>query len=341
MLDKNWKQPYIKATSLCKLYGERKVVDSLNLEVYSGELYALLGDNGAGKTTTINMLTTLLPPSSGQISICGLDAVKDAEKTKGSFGIVSQDIAIYQELTAFENLWFVSQLYGIPRKQALERIDKLLEEAGLKERANDLAGSFSGGMQRKLTIANAMLHEPKVLFMDEPTVGLDPVSRRQIWQQLKNLKSSGVAILLTTHYLEEAELLADRIGIIRHGTVVTEGTIEELRHKILSIRSIAIRLTGNIDSEFLQAKLASLSSVYSASMRFDALRNTISFAQPKDSQLVNALYEILQWLERENIPFSRFATSEPNLEEVFLAIAGSDSELVSEFDSQRDPKQVQ
>jgi len=220
----------------------------------------------------------------------------------------------------------------------MERIERLLEQAGLTERANDMAGSFSGGMQRKLTIANAMLHQPKVLFMDEPTVGLDPASRRQIWMQLKDLKNSGVAILLTTHYLEEAELLADRIGIIRQGKLVVEGSIDELRHKIQSIRSIAIRLTSAIDPDLLKTKIERLSAKYRTQMRFDPLRSTIAFAQPKDAVLVEALHDILQWLDDEKISFSRFATSEPNLEEVFLAVATpeADTELIHELEMEHD-----
>jgi ABC-2 type transport system ATP-binding protein len=310
----------ISAVNLCKTYGEARVVDNLNLNVRAGELYALLGDNGAGKTTTISMLTTLLKPSAGEFFICGLNGIKQAEKIKGSFGIVSQDIAIYRELTAFENLWFIAQLHGIPRKQALERIEMLLERSGLTDKANQLVGTFSGGMQRKLTIASALLHAPKVLFMDEPTVGLDPAARRQIWQTLKGLRNSGVTILLTTHYLEEAELLADRIGIIRQGKIVVEGTIDELRHKIQGIRSIAIRITGDVAPDILQNKIDKLPGRFSSQVKFDPLRNTLSFAQPKDSQLVKILYEILNWLEQEKIPFTRFATSEPNLEEVFMAL---------------------
>ncbi len=311
----------IKAVNLTKVYGDTVVVDRINLNIGHGELYALLGDNGAGKTTTLSMLTTLLKPTAGEFEICGYDGIKRAEETKGIFGIVSQDIAIYQELTAFENLWFIAQLYGIPKKQAMDRIEMLLEHSGLLERANDIAGTFSGGMQRKLTIASALLHEPKVLFMDEPTVGLDPTSRRQIWQTLKSLRNSGVTILLTTHYLEEAELLADRIGIIRKGRLVVEGTIEDLRHKIQGIRAIAIRLTHAVDPDILQTKLAKLSPLLSSQAKFDPLRFTLSFAQPKDAQLAKVLHEILNWLEQEEIPFTRFATSEPNLEEVFLALS--------------------
>jgi ABC-2 type transport system ATP-binding protein len=311
----------IKAVNLTKSYGSNLVIDHLNLSIPYGELYALLGDNGAGKTTTLSMLTTLLKPDQGDIEICGSNVIKQSEQSKRAFGIVSQDIAIYQELTAFENLWFVAQLYGLPRKQALLKIERLLEQSGLTDRANDIVGNFSGGMQRKLTIASALLHEPRVLFMDEPTVGLDPGARRQIWQTLKELRDSGVTILLTTHYLEEAELLADRIGIIRKGKIVVEGTIEDLRHKIQGIRSIAIRLTQSIAPDILKNKLEKLSPRLAQQAKFDPLRSTLSFAQPKDGQLPRVLREILDWLDNEKIPFTRFATSEPNLEEVFMALA--------------------
>ncbi|HEY9678201.1 MAG TPA: ABC transporter ATP-binding protein [Drouetiella sp.] len=333
------RQPALQTINLTKTFGDRTRVDNLNLSVYPGELYALLGDNGAGKTTTINMLTTLLTPSSGEFFICGLNGVKQSEKTKGAFGIVSQDVAIYNELTAFENLSFIADLYNIPKAKAMKRIEVLLEDAGLSDRANDIAGSFSGGMQRKLTIAGALLHEPKVLFMDEPTVGLDPASRRQIWTSLKALKNQGVAVLLTTHYLEEAELLADRIGVIRRGKLVAEGTIDDLRHKIQGVRSIAIRLNKEIQEDELTQKLAKLKEKFPVEVKRDALRNTISFAQPQDRKLVRSLYQVLAWLEEEEIPFSRFATSEPNLEEVFLAVATTKEDVDAERLNEQDNDQ--
>lgn len=323
-------EPLIRAVGLTKKFGDRISVNGLNLSVYPGELYALLGDNGAGKTTTIGMLTTLLKPTSGNFYICGHDGFKQTEKIKGAFGIVSQDVSIYHELTAYENLAFIAQLYGLTKSKASARIEELLTNAGLLDRANDIAGEFSGGMQRKLSIAAALLHEPKVIFMDEPTVGLDPAARRQIWKTLKDLRNQGVAILLTTHYLEEAELLADRIGIIRKGKLVAEGTIEELRHKIQGIRSIAIRLNTNTTLEELKPKLDRLKQTFSTGIKFDPLRNTLSFAQPKDSQLVTCLQEILAWLQEEKIAFSKFSTSEPNLEEVFLATAVRAEELDQE-----------
>jgi len=325
------RQPSLRLVELTKAYGDKVRVDHLNLSVYPGELYALLGDNGAGKTTTISMLTTLVKPTSGEFYLCGYNGISESEKTKGAFGVVSQDVSIYMELTAYENLSFVADLYGIPRHKALPRIAELLEHSGLTERANDLAGSFSGGMQRKLSIAAALLHEPQVLFLDEPTVGLDPASRRQIWFSLKELKKRGVTILLTTHYLEEAELLADRIGIIRKGRLVAEGTIEELRDKIMGVRSIAIRLSRHVDENTLKAKLHQLRERFPVEVRRDHLRNTISFSQPKDKALVSSLHHILDWLEEQQIPFSRFATSEPNLEEVFLAVATDPTELDEEM----------
>jgi len=311
----------IETVGLTKTFGDRVCVDRLDLKVRSGELYALLGDNGAGKTTTISMLTTLLKPSDGDFFICGYRGGRDTEAIKASFGIVSQDVAIYQELTAYENLRFIADLYGIPHQEAEERIVKLLAEAGLSDRTNDRAGEFSGGMQRKLSIASALLHEPRVLFLDEPTVGLDPASRRQIWQQLISLKKDGVTILLTTHYLEEAELLADRIGIIRDGRLVVEGTIDELRYKIRGIRGIAIRLAEPMGDESVEPRLGYLRDKFGSDVYFDELRNTIHMSQPHDRELMESLKEVMDWLTREKISFSRFATSEPNLEEVFLAIA--------------------
>jgi len=313
-------QAAIQTFDLCKSFGDRQVVDHLNLKIYPGELYALLGDNGAGKTTTIGMLTTLLKPTSGTFSICGFDGRKQPEKAKGMFGIVSQDIAIYQELTAYENLKFIADLHGIKSGIANERIKDLLQRAGLADRAHDRAGVFSGGMQRKLTIAGALLHSPRVLFMDEPTVGLDPASRRQIWESLKEFRAMGVTILLTTHYLEEAELLADRIGVFREGRLVAEGTIEELRHQIRGIRGIAVRLTEWHDSERIEKMMAEIRTMFGEA-NFDHLRNTINLSQPGDGELVNTLQRVLAWLSDNKISFSRFATSEPTLEEVFLAIS--------------------
>ncbi len=311
----------IRAVNLTKVFGNRVCVDHLNFSVRRGELYALLGDNGAGKTTTINMLTTLLAPTEGRFYIGGIDGLQYPERVKSLFGVVSQDIAIYQELTGWENLAFIAQLHEMPKELGGARIQQLLRQAGLADRANDQAGQYSEGMQRKLTIACAILHQPQVLFMDEPTVGLDPYSRRQIWATLRDLRSHGVTVLLTTHYLEEAELLADRIGIIRQGRLVIEGTIDELRDRIQGIRSISIRLAKVLGQEQLEAGIERLKGRLASAVKHDPLRNSIFITQPRETQLARSLRTILDWLEEEQIPFTKFATSEPNLEEVFLSIA--------------------
>lgn len=317
-----WKSA-IKAVNLTKRFGERLAVDHLNIDIRKGELYALLGDNGAGKTTTLNMFTTLLKPSDGEFYICDYHGVKQSEAVKGLFGIVSQDVAIYQELTAYENLRFIANLYGLSKAQTEARIKELLEQSELSDRANDIVGTFSGGMQRKLTIASALLHKPAVIFMDEPTVGLDPAARRQIWETLSKLKEEGVTILLTTHYLEEAEVLADRIGIIRKGRLVAEGTIEQLRDKIQVIRNIEVRLTERPSQEELKSKIARAENKLHMQVSYDDVHHTLQFSQPKatkQSQLLAYLEDILKWLQEENISFNSFCTNEPNLEEVFLAM---------------------
>jgi ABC-2 type transport system ATP-binding protein len=311
----------IEAKNLTKIFGKRTAVDDLNLCIKEGELYALLGENGAGKTTTINMLTTLLKPSSGEFFICGFHGSKQAEKCKQMFGAVSQDLGIYQELTAYENLSFVANLYSMEKIEAHKRIGDLLERAGLLDRVNDPAGEFSMGMQRKLAIAVAILHEPKVLFMDEPTMGLDPASRRHILAALKSLRAHGVTIFLTTHYLEEAELLADRVGIIRKGKLVVEGTIDELRHKIQSARGIAVRLSGNFSREDITERLQTLKAPMPLQSRYDTIRNTINIMPPANMTLNSCLRHVLDWLETQGLNYSSLSTAEPSLEELYLTLS--------------------
>jgi ABC-2 type transport system ATP-binding protein len=315
----------IEARNLTKLFGRRTAVDGLNLCIQEGELYALLGENGAGKTTTINMLTTLLRPTQGEFFICGYHGSKQAEKCKQMFGVVSQDLGIYQELTAYENLSFVANLYSMGAVEAHKRIDELLDRAGLLDRANDLAGEFSMGMQRKLSIAVAILHEPKVLFMDEPTMGLDPASRRHILAALKSLRAHGVTIFLTTHYLEEAELLADRVGIIRKGKLSVEGTIDELRQKIQSARGVAVRLSNNFSKTEITERLQTLSAQLPLQSRYDTIRNTINIMPPENITLNNCLKHVLSWLETEGLNYSSLSTAEPSLEELYLTLSDSNN----------------
>lgn len=310
--------PSIKAVNLTKVFGKRVGVNQLNLSVYPGELYTLLGDNGAGKTTTVNMLTTLIKPSDGQFFICGFDGLKDAEKAKRTFAVVSQDVSLYRELTAYENLIFIARLNGIPEKRAEAKIEELLRQSGLIDRKDDIVGDFSGGMERKLAIASALLREPDVLFMDEPTVGLDPSSRHHIWEILRDLKSQGKTIFLTTHYIEEAELLSDRVGIIVLGRLVIEGTIDELRTTLHGMRSIQIRLTNNLGHEEIKSRLEGFRQIFEGEVSFDPLRNSISLVPPQSAAFSHTLKMVLDWLDKEQITYMGVASSEPSLEELFL-----------------------
>jgi ABC-2 type transport system ATP-binding protein len=216
----------LKISDLCKNYGTRQVLNNLNLHVTAGEVYGLLGPNGAGKTTTINILCNLLESDSGQVTIAGqlLSAA-----AKRCIGIVPQENLVYRNLTCAENLNFFGQIYGLRRKERRQRIEECLVAVNLLDRAHSLAETLSGGMQRRLNIAISLIHHPKLIILDEPTTGLDVEARYEIWELIRTLQQQGITILLTTHLLEEAERLCQRIGILKHGRIIAEGTIAQLR----------------------------------------------------------------------------------------------------------------
>ncbi len=220
----------INIEGLTKKFGKILAIDELSLEIKSGEIFGLLGPNGAGKTTTVRMLNTLTMPTSGRAEIDGLDVIKSATKIKLLIGVCPQEINLDRELTACENLRIHGLLYRMEARE--ERIIELLEWCGLADRAHNLLKTFSGGMQRRLLVTRSIMHRPKVLFLDEPTVGLDPQVRRQIWDLIRDLNRQGVTILLTTHYIEEAELLCQRVGILNHGKLIALGTPEELKSRV-------------------------------------------------------------------------------------------------------------
>jgi ABC-2 type transport system ATP-binding protein len=220
----------IKVENLVKTFGAFTAVDDISFEVQKGEIFAFLGPNGAGKTTTIKMLTTLLKPTSGHIQLDGLNPAVKPNEARQRFGIVFQDPSLDGELTAYENMDIHGVLYHVPRKQRAERIELLLKTFELWERRKDLVKMFSGGMKRRLEIARGFLHTPKILFLDEPTLGLDPQSRNQLWTQVKQLnQSEGVTVFLTTHYMDEADRVAQRIAIIDHGRIVARGSSQQLK----------------------------------------------------------------------------------------------------------------
>jgi len=237
----------IKVENLVKRFGELTAVDDVSFEVRRGEVFAFLGPNGAGKTTTIKMLTTLLRPTSGRVELDGLDPVVKRDEVRKRFGVVFQDPSLDQDLTAWENMEIHGVLYGVPRKVGRERAEELLKLFELWERRDSLVKTFSGGMRRRLEIARGLLHTPKVLFLDEPTLGLDPQSRNQMWTHVKKLNESDqVTVFLTTHYMDEAERVADRIAVIDHGRIVATGSPAELKERTQtdSLEGAFLALTG-------------------------------------------------------------------------------------------------
>jgi len=218
--------------NLSKRYGEVQAVDGLNLTINSGETFGFLGPNGAGKTTTIRILTTLTKPDSGRVVIDGMDLARRDAKAKLQFGVLQQHFSMDREISVFETMELHARIYGLKKSDYLPRIDELLEYVELDDVKKRVVEDLSGGMKRRLQIARALLHEPKLLFLDEPTVGLDAQTRRRIWSLIRNLSVNGVTVFLTTHYIEEAEALCDRVGIMDHGRLIALGTPKELRGKL-------------------------------------------------------------------------------------------------------------
>lgn len=239
--------PAIKATNVVKSFGDIKAVDDVSFTVKPGEIFAFLGPNGAGKSTTIKMLTTMLRPSSGKLYLNGHDVTKDRDSARKSFGIVFQDPSLEEELTAYENMLFHAVLYGVSKNQQKKRIKALMKLVDLWDRRDSLIRTYSGGMRRRLEVARGLLHHPKILFLDEPTLGLDTQTRNVLWDYVKKLsKNEGMTIFFTTHYLDEAEQVAQRIAIIDHGKIVATGTTKQLtsQTKTKTLEQAYLKLTG-------------------------------------------------------------------------------------------------
>lgn len=222
----------IQVDKLQKSFGQTQALKGISFNIQEGEFYGLLGPNGAGKTTTISILSTILRPDGGQAIVNGHDLAIASREVKRSIGVVPQEIALYNDLSAYENLKFWGGLYGLPDKALNKKIASVLELVGLTDRQKDKVKTYSGGMKRRINIAAALLHSPKVLFMDEPTVGIDPQSRNLIFDLMETLHEEGMTLVYTTHYMEEAERLCDRIGIIDHGEIIAEGSLLELKQNM-------------------------------------------------------------------------------------------------------------
>jgi ABC-2 type transport system ATP-binding protein len=245
----------IEATSLTKEYSGINVVDGLDLNVEKGEIFGFLGPNGAGKTTTIRMLTTLTRPTSGSIFIDGFDVVKEPSRVKSVFGIVQQHQSLNRELTVRENLEVHAKLHHLSRLERKKRIDELIDYVDMAAYADQLIDTISGGMKRRTMIARALIHRPKLLILDEPTVGLDAQTRRRVWDLIRGMNSEGATVFLTTHYIEEAEALSDRVGILHHGKLISVGHPLDLRRK-LGLMTVETKENGRTKYSFFQDRIA-------------------------------------------------------------------------------------
>jgi ABC-2 type transport system ATP-binding protein len=236
----------ITIKNLTKKFEDKLALDNLSLQVAKGELFGLLGPNGEGKTTTINILCGLIKPTGGSAQICGYDIEKDTQKVKELLGVCIQETAIYPYLTGKENLELFGNLYNLDKKTIRERSKLLLDKVGLSEDAKRVTAKYSGGMKRRLSLALALIHDPQIAFLDEPTVAMDPQSRHAVWDFIKEQKAKGKTIILTTHYMEEAEELCDRVGIIDHGKLIALGTPKELvaKSSVKNLEDLFIQLTG-------------------------------------------------------------------------------------------------
>jgi ABC-2 type transport system ATP-binding protein len=307
------RESVLHCEGLRKRFGDIQAVNGVSFEIASGESYGLLGPNGAGKTTAISIVAGLLEADAGEAFVAGERLTTRSVAAKAAIGFVPQDLAIYPDLSAHENLCFFARLYGLSAKQAHARTEEVLEVVGLSERANDQAKTYSGGMKRRLNIGIGLLHEPRLLILDEPTVGVDPQSRNAILESVEQLGEKGMAVLYTTHYMEEAERLCDRVGIIDHGELKAEGTREEL-----------VALLGEHDKVHLTGT-GSLEAAANACVRIGAV-DAASTGDGSIELLVKgasaALPEILTTASEAGVSVHSVEVEEPNLEAVFLHLTG-------------------
>lgn len=306
----------LKVEQLSKSYDGKSIVDQLHLHIKAGEAYGLLGPNGAGKSTTIGMISGLIKPQSGSIMIGEVNMLQAPKQAQRYIGIVPQEIALYLKMTARENLMFWGRMYGLKGQQLKQRVAEVLQIIGLEDRTNDTVGAYSGGMKRRVNIGAAILHEPQLLIMDEPTVGIDPQSRNHILQTVKQLNEQGMTIIYTSHYMEEVEYLCTRIGIIDHGKLLAEGSIEQLQQLVGNATTIHIHTEEAMEIEQeLLTKLVAHCEGSSFTIK-ESVITTLS----NEPQTV--LVRILPLLEAEHITISKIDIQKPNLETVFLHLTG-------------------
>jgi ABC-2 type transport system ATP-binding protein len=316
----------VEAHGLVKVFGNNRAVDGVDLSVRTGTVYGVLGPNGAGKTTTIRMLATLLKPDGGDATIFGHDIRREAQVVRQLIGVTGQYASVDETLSATENLVLFSRLNGLSRQAAKKKSAELLEEFGLSEAAKRPLKNFSGGMRRRLDLAASLISQPPLIFLDEPTTGLDPRTRSQMWDTIRRLVATGSTVLLTTQYLDEADQLADRIAVIDRGIVVAEGTAGELKSSVGS-SSLLLRLVDPANLQRVRALVFEVLGVESV-LSPEAGRITAPMTDP------DTVTDLLLRLREEKITVAELAVQEPTLDEVFLALTGHSATEEEEADAE-------
>ena len=305
----------LEVQNLAKNYADFQAVKGVSFSIKEGEIFSLLGPNGAGKTTTISMLSTLYSPTSGDATVDGHSVTKDPMSVRAVIGVVPQDLALYEELTARENLIFWGQMYNLSGKSLNTRVDEVLEQIGLTDKARKRVKTFSGGMKRRVNIGVGLLHKPRVLFMDEPTVGIDPQSRRAILDTVKDLNKQGMTLLYTTHYMEEAEELSNRVGIMDHGELIAIGSQKELTQQVGQSETLILHISENDDPQALIPSFKGLQNVLEANV----VGTEISIITPSAKDV---LASVVSKANERGIKIRSIDIREPNLEAVFLHLTG-------------------
>jgi ABC-2 type transport system ATP-binding protein len=301
----------IRVENLTKRFGDKMAVDGISFAVEKGEIYGFLGPNGAGKTTTISLITGLLSPDSGRITFDGVDLAADPIRFKRRMGVVPQEVALYEELSARENLRFWGGLYGLSGKTLDDAVARSLDQVGLSGRARDAVKTYSGGMKRRINLALGLVHSPQIVLMDEPTVGIDPQARASILDVVRAVADAGTSVIYTTHYLEEAERLCDRIGIIDHGKILAEGTLDEL--KALVAEEEVVTLSGRFEAEAARHALAGLPEV--KLITAEAGRVAFTAGGQGAAGLLGEIY-------RRDLAIDRVSIEPPSLNGLFLKLTG-------------------
>lgn len=306
----------IAATGLVKRYGEKEALCGVDIELARGTVTALLGPNGAGKTTAVRILTTLSEPDAGTATVAGFDVVREAHEVRRRIGLTAQDATVDPLLTGYENLLMVGQLHQLSKKDASLRAGELLESFSLRDAGNRIAGTYSGGMRRRLDLAVTLVAHPEVLFLDEPTTGLDPRARVELWDVLESLVGMGASLLLTTQYLEEADRLADDIVVIDHGRVIAQGDARALKRQVGGDH-IGVTV---FNAEALDSAVHVLSQAGTTDVTIDRFARTVTVPT---SGGVDALATVAQALAQANIEVEDLSLRQPTLDEVFLTLTGA------------------